>query len=227
MANSKSCATSVPARVGDENVPLATPLNVAAPSTRNGRFVGPPSAVTSGRHSSRLEVETETCSVEFTASVPEACTRDAGVDKLNCVSSSASLAPRYLPCRWAVTGSSRAATCAGGFTSSAKPTSAFCTILSTPRRRCRWPILSGENGRAGAPAHRGPRPFPRRKYLADEDARLRFARPAVSLFTPLHRRPSRGNDRHVFRALLRLARRGRRNAVQPVIDLGVAGDSPA
>src|SRR5579859_2559048 len=95
--NSKSCATSVPARVGDENVPLATPLNVALPSTRNGTLVGPRKAATSGRHSSRLEVEIEKWIVEDAARVPAACTFDAGVERLNCASSNSSLAPRYLP----------------------------------------------------------------------------------------------------------------------------------
>src|SRR5947208_12566506 len=97
MVNSKSCATSVPASVGDEKVPLATPLKVALPSTRNGTLVGPPRACTSGRHSSRLEVETVKRIVEDDASVPAACTFDAGVDRLNCASSSSSEAPRYFP----------------------------------------------------------------------------------------------------------------------------------
>ena len=96
MVNSKSSASSVPATVGSENVPSATPLNIALPSTRNGRLVGPPHAVTSGRHSSRLEVEREKCSVEVAAKIPEACTREAGVDKLNSPSSSESLSARIL-----------------------------------------------------------------------------------------------------------------------------------
>ncbi len=83
MVNSKSSATRVPATVGAEKVPSATPLKVALPFTWNGRLAGPPRAATSGRHSSRLEVETEKCSVEVAARIPEACTRDAGVDNLN------------------------------------------------------------------------------------------------------------------------------------------------
>src|SRR6202167_345416 len=81
--NSKSVAASIPPRVGAENDPPTTPLNVALPSTWNGRLVGPPNAVTSGRHSSRLDVETAMCRVEEPASVPEARIRDAGVDRLN------------------------------------------------------------------------------------------------------------------------------------------------
>src|SRR5580693_9139189 len=81
--NSKSCTATVPDNVCAENVPPATPLKVAVPFTRNGRLAGPPSAVTSGLHSSRLEVETERCSVEDSARVPEACTLDAGVDTWN------------------------------------------------------------------------------------------------------------------------------------------------
>ena len=70
--NSKSSATSVPAKVGADRVPPATPLKVALPSIWNGRFAGPPRAVTSGRHSSRFEVETERRMVEEAARVPEA-----------------------------------------------------------------------------------------------------------------------------------------------------------
>src|SRR5439155_6727075 len=65
--NSKSSAASVPASVGDEKVPPATPLNVALPFTRNGRLVGPPKAVTRGRHSSKLVVDTEKCRVDEAA----------------------------------------------------------------------------------------------------------------------------------------------------------------
>src|ERR1700758_1979331 len=86
--NSKSSATRVPFKVGDENAPAAVPLNVALPSTRKGRSVGPPSAATKGRHSSRLEVEIETCRVDEEARIPEACSLEAGVVKLNCDSSS-------------------------------------------------------------------------------------------------------------------------------------------
>ena len=77
---SKSCATTAPASVGEENVPPAAPLKVAKPFTWNGRLAGPPSAATNGRHSARLEVATERRSEESAESVPEACTLDAGVD---------------------------------------------------------------------------------------------------------------------------------------------------
>src|SRR5215467_14531874 len=82
--NSKSSATNVPATVGEENDPPADPLNVALPSIRNGRLLGPRNACTSGRHSSRFEVETDSRSLEDAASVPAPTIFDSGVDKLNC-----------------------------------------------------------------------------------------------------------------------------------------------
>src|SRR5579859_721643 len=124
--NSKSSATSVPVRVGEENVPAATPLNAAFPFTRNGKLVGPPNAATSGRHSSRLEVESEKRNVEEAAKSPEASIFDAGVFKLNFVNSNESLAPRYFPWNCAVIGNSRAAARDGGLTSKPKAISAFC-----------------------------------------------------------------------------------------------------
>src|SRR5215467_5238547 len=95
--NSKSSATRVPARVGEEKLPPAAPLKVALPSTRKGRSVGPPSALTRGLHSSRFEVETERCSLEDAASVPVPAIFESGVDSENCPSSRESLLPRYLP----------------------------------------------------------------------------------------------------------------------------------
>src|SRR6478672_6039422 len=115
--NSKSSATNVPASVGEENVPAAVPLKLALPSTRNGRFVGPPRAFTKGRHSSRSEVEMEKRSRDVAANVPWATTFDSGVVRLNCASSNESLAPEYLPWKCAVNGNSREAGRAGGFTS--------------------------------------------------------------------------------------------------------------
>src|SRR5215467_223139 len=123
--NSKSSATSVPASVGEEKVPAAVPLKAASPSTRNGKSVGPPRAFTSGRHSSKSEVETEKCKRDVAASKPSAAILDDGVVRLNCVSSRESFAPRYLPCIRAVIGKSRAAVRAGGFTSKVNATSAL------------------------------------------------------------------------------------------------------
>ena len=93
--NSKSCATTVPLRVGDEKLPPATPLNVASPSTRKGRSVGPPRAAIRGRHSSRFEVETETRTVEDDASVPDASILESGVVRLNLDNSRESFAALY------------------------------------------------------------------------------------------------------------------------------------
>ena len=78
-----------------------------------------------GRHSSRLEVATERWSEEFADNVPEACTRDAGVETLNWASSNSSPASRYVPCIRAVTGNSPAEECEGGATSKANATSTF------------------------------------------------------------------------------------------------------
>src|SRR5579863_627472 len=91
---SKSCATSVPATVGAETFPPAEPLNVALPYTRNGKWAGPCRASTRGRHSSRFEVETEKRRLEDDEIVPDACTRDPGVERLNCSSSNSSPDPR-------------------------------------------------------------------------------------------------------------------------------------
>src|SRR5580765_2388255 len=95
--NSKSSATNVPDKLGDERVPNSAPLSVAFPSTRNGMSVGPPNAFTNGRHSSRLDVEIENLNLEDAARVPSPVTFDEGVVKLNCASSSESLLPRYFP----------------------------------------------------------------------------------------------------------------------------------
>src|SRR5581483_2056050 len=95
--NSKSSATKLPESVGEEKVPPAAALNVALPSIRNGKFVGPPKASTSGRHSSRFDVEIVNRNFDVEASNPSPATLDDGVVRLNCASSSESLMPRYFP----------------------------------------------------------------------------------------------------------------------------------
>src|ERR1700685_3898862 len=88
----KSSATKVPVRVGEEIVPPTMPLKVALPFKLKGRSAGPCNATTNGRNSSRLEVETESRRVEEVESAPEADTRDAGVLRVNCESCNESAA---------------------------------------------------------------------------------------------------------------------------------------
>src|ERR1700722_4695557 len=87
---SKSSVTKVPVNVGEEIVPPTMPLKVVLPFTLKGKSAGPCRAATSGRNSSRLEVETESRSDEEVESTPDADTRDAGVLRVNCESCSAS-----------------------------------------------------------------------------------------------------------------------------------------
>src|SRR5579872_5469293 len=141
--NSKSSATKFPAKVGEEKDPAAVPLKLAFPSTRKGRFAGPPRARTSGRHSSRFDVEIEKRKREDSASIPSAATLDDGVVTLNCVSSRESFAGRYLPCKWAVIGNSRLVVWAGGATSKPKPISALAGVPFQKASTLPLPIPAG------------------------------------------------------------------------------------